>query len=167
MRTWPELVVWLACLAGVWDLGWHTIPRWLSLPAGVLGLIHAAVTGRELSSLLAAGVGLVVGAGLWQIKAFGGGDAKWLAAMGALVGVRVWCLSVSLALLVAAGLALVQLARRRRLAGLGARWAAILRGWWGYGLRPHPELNLEAAGAVTAPMAPALAIGLICALWLI
>lgn len=157
-------MLWLACLAAVWDLRWRTIPRWLTVAACLLGLAHAGVAGATTSALAATGLGLVFGALLWQLDAVGGGDAKWLAAAGALLGVRAWCFSVTVALLVAAGFALVQLARRGRLAQLGGRLFIILRGWRIYALHPNPECRLESADAVTAPFGPALAIGILCAL---
>ncbi|MGH9466194.1 MAG: prepilin peptidase [Terriglobales bacterium] len=167
MPTWPALILWFACLAAVWDLSWRTIPRWLTVTAGTLGLGHALLTGVGRSSLLATVLGLALGALLWQLDAVGGGDAKWLAAAGALLGLRVWCLSVILALLVAAAVALVQLARRRRLGLLGERLASLVRGWRIYGLHPNPECRLDTADAVAAPFGPALAIGIICALLLV
>ncbi|MGH9414053.1 MAG: prepilin peptidase [Terriglobales bacterium] len=164
---WPELVVWLACLAAVWDLAWRSIPRWLTVAGGLLGLAHAILAGSWLSSLSAAAAGLAFGVLLWQLDAVGGGDAKWLAALGALLGFRGLCFAVCLALIIAGITALVQLARQHRLRDLGGRVAGIILGWRVYGLQPNPEIRLGAPDAVAAPFAPALAIGIFCALWLL
>lgn len=163
MTAWSAFVLLVAGVAAIWDLRWRKIPRWLTVPAFILGLVYHARAGGFGSALGAAGLGLALGLVLVQLRAFGGGDAKLLAAMGALLGLRLWFWSLEFGLLAAALVALGQLGIRGRLQFLPADLLALVRGWRKEGLRPHPQLNLGAPGAVAAPFAVALGIGVACA----
>ena len=164
--VWAEAITGVSVTGACWDWRHRTIPRWLTVPAAAAGLLHGAWAGSFLSSFAAAGLGLGLGLLLLQLGAFGGGDAKLLAAMGALLGLRLWFWSVSFGMMAAGAGALLQLAARGRLPFLGSDLAAIAGGWRRQGLQPHPEYNLQNPGAVTAPFGVALGLGVLCALWL-
>ncbi|HVA63426.1 MAG TPA: A24 family peptidase [Terriglobales bacterium] len=166
MTAWTGFVLAVAATAAVWDWRWRRIPRWLTAPAALAGLAYHAATGGGVGAAAATGLGLGLGLLLVQMRAFGGGDAKLLAAMGALLGLRLWFWSLEFGLLAAAVVALAQLARRQRLALLGTELGAIVAGWRQNGLQPHPQHNLDSPQAVTAPFAVALGIGVACAVWL-
>lgn len=78
----------LAGVVACWlDVRTRTLPNWLSLATGLSGLAFAAISGggavlgwHALHGLIA----LVVGMGLFAIRAIGGGDAKYYA------GVACW-----------------------------------------------------------------------------
>ncbi|MGH9393944.1 MAG: prepilin peptidase [Terriglobales bacterium] len=154
-----------AAAAG-WDLRCRRIPRWLTVPALALGLAYHAWAGGLASAALAAGLGFALGLLLLQLGAVGGGDVKLLAATGAMLGFSLWFWSTAIGFMAAGLTALGQLAWQRRLGFLGSDMAAIARGWSQRGLQPHPEHNLDTPGAVTAPFAVSLGIGMACALLL-
>lgn len=77
-------------IAIVWDLKYHKIPNWLTLPAMLLGVvINLALNPGEwyvpFAGLLAGFILLFIPFALGGI---GGGDLKLLAALGAILGVR-------------------------------------------------------------------------------
>lgn len=164
LPVFTAVVLIVSLLAAIWDARTRTIPRWLTVPAFALGLGYHAAAGNFLSALAAAVLGLAVGALLLELGAFGGGDAKLLVALGALLGMHLWLWSLEFGLLAAALGALVQVALRGRFWFLPQDLLAIIRGWRQYGLRPHPEHNLDSPGAVTAPFGVAMGIGVLCAL---
>lgn len=75
--------------AAIYDLRTRRIPNWLSLAGMLLGVaVHSAYTGfsGSLESLGGLGLALVIGFLLFAIGWLGAGDAKLLAAVGAIVG---------------------------------------------------------------------------------
>ena len=79
----------LLVAAAICDARSYRIPN--LIPATLLGVfvVFAVVGGAQatpVSSLAALAVGFVFGAGLWLLRAWGGGDAKLLAAMAPWVG---------------------------------------------------------------------------------
>lgn len=69
------------------DVRTRTLPNWLSLATGLAGLVYAALSGGGAAlgwHALHGFVALVVGMGLFAIRAIGGGDAKYYA------GVACW-----------------------------------------------------------------------------
>jgi prepilin peptidase CpaA len=83
----------LAALAAVWDLGTRRIPNWLVLAGLVVGFaLNGLLYG--LAGLETAGIGMLTGFGvyfvLYVLHAMGAGDVKFMAAVGSLVGWRVW-----------------------------------------------------------------------------
>jgi prepilin peptidase CpaA len=87
---WLALVILL--LAALCDLRSRTVPDWTWLALTALGFIGNALGNPTSvgSGLLVAGsgllVGLVVGLSLYGLARFGGGDARLLAALGAVLG---------------------------------------------------------------------------------
>lgn len=156
----------VGAVAAVWDLRFRRIPRWLTVPTLLLGLAWHAWQGGLASAFLAAAAGLSLGLLLLMLGAIGGGDAKLLAALGALLGLPLWCWTIAIGFMAAALTAVLQLARQGRIGFLPDDLAAIVRGWRQFGLKPHPERNVNAPGAVTAPFAVSLAIGVFAAVLL-
>lgn len=152
--------------AAWWDWRRRQIPRPLTLAGAAGGLALHAAAGGLGSALAATGAGLILGLVLVQLRAFGGGDAKLLAALGAILGLRLWFWTLDFSFLAAGVIALVQLAARGRLLFLASDLAAIFRGWLRLGLRPHPDHNLDSPGAVTAPFGVAVGFGLLCTAFL-
>lgn len=166
MGAWTLTVAGMGVAAAYADLRWRTIPVWLTSSGLVGGLLYHGVRGGLGGAGAAAALGLVLGGVLWRLGAAGGGDAKLLAALGAMAGLHLWSRCVEWGA-IAAGLgALAQCSWQGRLGFLAADLGAIIRGWRSYGWAPHPEHNLATPGGLTAPLAPALALGLLCALWL-
>ena len=76
-------------LAGIWDGRTRRIPH--AFPLMLLGwAVASRVLGVQAADwwglVLGLGVGLVIGAGSFALGAMGGGDAKLLAALGAVLG---------------------------------------------------------------------------------
>jgi prepilin peptidase CpaA len=88
--SWLEgILLGIVAIAAVIDFRTRRIPNWLTLSAVLLGLVFQGVT-HGLPGLLAALLGVLVGAGLFFIPfALGGmgpGDVKLMAAVGAFLG---------------------------------------------------------------------------------
>ncbi|MGH9413301.1 MAG: prepilin peptidase [Terriglobales bacterium] len=164
---WHAFVLAAALAAAVGDLGWRRISKWLSLPVAAAGLIDHALAGGLGGALAAMALGLAVGALLLYMGAIAGGDAKWLAALGALMGLRLWFWSLEFGLLAAAAMAPGQMARRGRLGLLYNDLGEILAGWREHGLQAQSEHCVDTPGAITAPFALAMFAGVVCALCLL
>ncbi|MGH9486115.1 MAG: prepilin peptidase [Terriglobales bacterium] len=161
---WRELVLAAALVAAAWDACWHKIPKWLTVGGAAAGLIYHGWAGGLGGAVLATVLGLLAGVVLLQLGAIGGGDVKWLAALGALLGLRLWLWSIEFGLLAAGLIALGQMVRRGRLRFLLDDLGAIVRGWREQGLRAQPEHRVGAPGVITAPFAVAMLAGVLCAL---
>ena len=90
-----EIGIWAAvtvsAAGAVTDILWRRVPNWLTVPAAIAGLGLGAVAGGWHGIALAAS-GMAIGLGLGVLAMlfgapFGGGDAKLLAAIGALAGI--------------------------------------------------------------------------------
>lgn len=161
---WRVFVLAVALAAAAWDLEWRRIPKWLSLPAAAAGLLYHFLAGGLGGALAALLLGFLLGVLLLQLGAIAGGDAKWLGALGALMGLRLWFWSLEFGLLAAGLMALGQMARRGRLAFVFEDLGVIVAGWRAHGLRANPEHSVDTPGAITAPFAVAMLAGVACAL---
>jgi prepilin peptidase CpaA len=108
----------LSALAVYFDLVRHKIPNFLTFPAMLLGLLYHAL-GGGWSGLRFALAGLLLGVALLLIPfamgGMGGGDVKFLAAVGALQGAGFVLAAALLAALIGGAAALLSLLLRRRL----------------------------------------------------
>ena len=158
----------IATLACATDLRSRRIPNWLTLGAMVAGLgFHALMPGGH--GIAAAALGLVVGLFVFfpffALGALGAGDVKLMAALGAWVGAAA-VVNVALYGAVAGGVLAVAVALwhgylRQALRNIGA----LLSYWRVEGLKPLPELTLEAGKGLRLPYALPIMAGLMVTVW--
>jgi prepilin peptidase CpaA len=141
--------------AALHDIGFRTVPNWMSLVVAGLALARQSAHGHLMASLLWGLCVLAAGLVCWQRGWLGGGDAKLLAATAMLVpATMVTALLIDVAL--AGGvLALFYLALGRFIRPLpAARPAGLLRRAWRaeqFRIRrrgPLPYASAIAAGAL-------------------
>ena len=151
-----------ALVSAVWDLRQGRIPNPLTYSGMLAGLVLQASLGgwRGFLDGLAAGL---VGGGIFFLfflaGGMGAGDVKLMAAVGAFTGLR-QVLIILLASAIAGGvLALgVMLFRGRGVSTL-RNSVALVRYHLTFGLRPHPEINLQSSKSIRLPYAVAIAAG--------
>ncbi len=144
------------CLAAIFDFRFRRIPNWLCAAAFCLGLaMNTWLKGMEGARSAALGTGLAVAIylPLYLARAVGGGDLKFMAALGAIAGPSVW-LAIFLITSLGSGVAAIALGLmkgrlRRTLSNVAFIFAELL-----HLRRPHlgrPELNVTHPDAVRLP----------------
>jgi prepilin peptidase CpaA len=155
-----ELAVAFAVTAGISDLRSRRIPNWLTVPGLLVGIAaNAAASGWSgvKTSLLGAGLGLLLLLPFVVIRSLGAGDWKLAGALGAFVGpgVLVDLLMVSVFMAGIMALALVIYKRRFKetLRNMGRLLASI------FTFRmPGPEVSLDNPKSLKIPYGVALAL---------
>lgn len=159
----------LALLASASDLRTRRIPNALTLGGAVLGIVAQGIfngPGGLLIGVLGWSIGLVLLLPLYALRGMGGGDVKFLAALGAWTGARlvVW---TALYGAIAGGVLAIAVALwagvlRQTLANIGLLTAQ----WRVAGIGPVQGLTLESSRGPKLPYAIPLTCGLLVALWL-
>jgi prepilin peptidase CpaA len=158
----------VALVGCISDLRTKRLPNVLTFGAAVAAALYYFTTAGlpGLGHAIAGwAVGLALFLPLFALRGLGGGDVKFLAALGAWVGpaatvwVALWAAVAGgpLALLVAFGAGYL----RKAFANV---WA-LLMFWRVAGLQPHPAINLATPGAPRLPYALPIAVGLVVTLW--
>ena len=162
----PELTIWIltACLALVagWaDFRTRKIPNWLTVPAVVAGITLRTVLGGwpgAKASLegLALALGLLLP--LVLLRALGAGDWKLMGAVGAFLG-PLWFLIVLVGSIFVSGLmAMVEMARTRRVRETFRNLGVLVKGFFSFGLRVNPQISLDNPHLLKLPFGVAVAI---------
>jgi prepilin peptidase CpaA len=116
-----------AIVAGmVWDLVAYRIPNFLSLAVACLFPVASLAAGGDVDWTAHLGTGaaqLVVGAVLFRLRWFGGGDVKLLAAIGLWIGLKELPLYLAYVGLIGGGLGLGLILIRRLVGCFGSRQA--------------------------------------------
>ncbi|MGI9101638.1 MAG: A24 family peptidase [Terriglobales bacterium] len=162
--VWKALIIAFVMAAAYADVRTRRIPRGLTMTGLVVGLLFHAVRGGFANALLAAGVAFVIGLALFSVGAIGGGDVKLLAALGAMLGLFYWGRAMSIAILVAALMAVIEVIRHGVLMQTLRNMWEICRSLAANRLRPHPVLNVRNAAALRSPFGVAAAVGTIFAI---
>jgi prepilin peptidase CpaA len=158
----------IAGLACVTDLRSARIPNLLTFSALALGLLFHGLAPSG-SGVQAALVGLLAGLlvffPFFALGAMGAGDVKLMAALGAWLG---WQPAIQVALYgaVAGGVLALALAMWRGYLRTAMRnILALVRYWAVVGIKPLPELTLEAGTGLRLPYALPIMVGLVVTLW--
>ena len=151
-------------IAGVRDLRTRRIPNWLTVSGVVAGLVLNAFlyeTPGLMLSLKGLGLALLIYFPLFAIRAVGAGDAKLMAAVGAIVGPMNWLgvffLTAMIGGVFAVGLMLAKGRARKTAANVGLLVAQISHFQLPY--LASPELDVRSPKAVGLPHAAMIAVG--------
>jgi prepilin peptidase CpaA len=157
----------VALVGAVTDVRSARIPNRLTYSALLIALVlRADLLG--LAGLKSGAAGMLMGGGLFCVLfllgAMGGGDMKLMAAVGAWVG-STEVLTVLVAAALAGGLlALGSMLFSRTVGQTLQNTVRLICYRLTSGLRPHPELNVQASGSKRVPFGVAIAMGtLFCA----
>lgn len=171
-RTIWCLVIGLTLLAAWTDWRSRRIPNWLTVPAIAIGLaINSCAQGWQgaKASLEGAGLALVVLLPVVILRGLGAGDWKLMGAVGAFLGPTLFLAVLTVSVLVAGAMAIVQMVRARRVVRTLKNLVVLVHGFIVFGLRPNPNVSLDDPESLKLPFGVAAAIGtLLCgcaALW--
>jgi prepilin peptidase CpaA len=157
--TWGIATV-LALVAGWIDLRSHLLPNWLTVSGFAVGVLTNAILGGwagAKTSLLGAGIALAILLPVVLLRGLGAGDWKLMGALGAIVGREEIIYILFFAIVVAGLIAVAQMIRQKRVAVTLLNLWELMRGFFLFGLKPHPEINLENPAASTLPFGVAVA----------
>ncbi|MFZ2001421.1 MAG: A24 family peptidase [Candidatus Sulfotelmatobacter sp.] len=154
------LAVVFAVAAGFTDWRSRRIPNWLTVPGLLVGIaVNAAASGVGglKTSLLGAGLGLLVLLPFVIVRSLGAGDWKLAGALGAFVGpgvlVNLLMVSVFVAGIMALGLVIYKRRFRETLRNIGRLLASLLTF-----RMPGPEVSLDNPQSLKIPYGVALAL---------
>ena len=112
------IVLFLALIAGLTDIRTRRIPNWLVITGFVLGIALNSFlfewAGLK-SSLYGAGLAFAIYFVFYALRAMGAGDVKLMAAIGAIVGPRLWLIIFFFTAIAGGVIALVLLLAKGRL----------------------------------------------------
>jgi prepilin peptidase CpaA len=154
------LAIVLALVAGWIDWRSRRLPNWLTVSGFAVGIVvNTAFFGwaGAKTAFLGAGIALAILLPVVLLRGLGAGDWKLMGALGAIVGkdesLHVLIVTIFVAGLIAIGQMIWQKRVRVTLRNL---WE-LVRGFFVFGLKPHPDINLDNAGASTLPFGVAAA----------
>jgi len=155
------LAVILVLIAGWVDWRTRRIPNWLTVSGFLFGIAtNSLLAGWQgaKSSVEGAGLALLLLLPLVLLRAFGAGDWKLMAAVGAFLG-PVLCLFVLFGSILVSGLmAIVEVMHRGRALTTFRNMLVLVRGFFSFGLRAHPEISLDNASLMRLPFGVAVAV---------
>ena len=157
--TWG-LAMAVALVAGWIDWRSRRIPNWLTVSGFAVGVFANAILGgwaAAKTSLLGAGMVLAILLPVVLLRGLGAGDWKLMGALGAIVGREEIVYILFAAIVVAGAIAVVQMIREKRVLVTLLNLWELVRGFFVFGLKPHPEINLENPAASTLPFGVAVA----------
>jgi prepilin peptidase CpaA len=154
------LAITVAMIGGWIDFRSRRLPNWLTVSGFFIGIgVNAAFWGwpGAKGALLGAGIPLLVLLPVVLLQGLGGGDWKLMAALGAILGRKEIYHVLLATIFVAGAIALVQMIWQKRFwITLKNLWE-LVRGFFVFGLKPHPDINLNNAAASTLPFGVAAA----------
>ena len=158
--TIPASAALIALLAAYTDLRWRRIPNWLTVSGFLLGLgLNAAVSGWGglKSSLLGAGLGLLVLFPFVILRSLGAGDWKLAAAIGSFVGPGRLLDLLLASIFVAGAMAVALIIYKGRVRETIRNMKHLLRSLATFHM-PGPEVSLDNPHSLKVPYGVALAL---------
>ena len=157
----------IAMAGAIHDARSRRIPNQLTLTAIVAGFAVRAVVGRWLGlesavwgALLAGGIFFL----FFVVGGMGGGDVKLMAAVGAWAGVKQVTPVLLAAALSGGVLAVIYMIADGTISRTLRNSLVLVRHHLTFGLRPHPQINVQNSGTTRVPFGIAIAAGtLFCA----
>ncbi len=151
----------LTALAAFVDFRSRKIPNWLTVPAFVAGLTLRTVLfgwpGAK-SALEGTGLALLVLLPLVLMRALGAGDWKLMGAVGAFLGPLMFLFVLLGSILVSGIMAIVEMARTRRMRETFHNLYVLVQGFFTFGLRANPKISLDNPELLKLPFGVAVAI---------
>lgn len=154
------LAVTLALVAGFTDMRSRRIPNWLTVPGLIVGVAANSFLGGWAglkSSLLGAGVGLLLLLPFVFLRSLGAGDWKLAGALGAIVGPKVLGDLLIVSVFVAGLMALTLIIYKRRFTQTLRNIAGMLAAMFTFHM-PGAEVSLDNPQSLKVPYGVALAI---------
>jgi prepilin peptidase CpaA len=155
------LTILLTALAAFVDFRSRKIPNWLTVPAFVAGLTLRTVLfgwpGAK-SALAGTGLALLVLLPLVLMRALGAGDWKLMGAVGAFLGPLMFLFVLLGSILVSGIMAIVEMARTRRVRETFHNLYVLVQGFFTFGLRANPKISLDNPELLKLPFGVAVAI---------
>jgi prepilin peptidase CpaA len=155
------LTILLTALAAFVDFRSRKIPNWLTVPAFVAGLTLRTVLfgwAGAKSALEGTALALVVLLPLVLMRALGAGDWKLMGAVGAFLGPLMFLFVLLGSILVSGIMAIVEMARTRRVRETFHNLYVLVQGFFTFGLRANPKISLDNPELLKLPFGVAVAI---------
>lgn len=163
---WQAFVLAFAVTVAIGDFCYRRIPRVFTVGGLLIGLGYHMFHGGFWSASLTAVLAFVLGLGLYELRAIGGGDVKLVTAMGAILGFEPWVLAIEVAIAIAGLMALIGVVKRGKLLQTFRNIGHLLKHFTVNGFRPHPEIQVNNAALVRVPFGVAAAVGTVCTVML-
>jgi prepilin peptidase CpaA len=159
-------IIWISALAVTLTAAWtdwrtRRIPNWLTMSALVLGLgINAVAAGwpGAKASLEGAGLAMAVLLPFVIARGLGAGDWKLMIAIGALLGPGMLVVTLLASIFVSGLMAMVHLVRHGKVMTTLRNMIVLVRGFFSFGIRSHPEISLDNPKLLKLPFGVAAAI---------
>jgi len=157
------LLVLLAAATGWMDWRSRRIPNWLTVPALAVGIASNSLAwgwSGTKSSLLGAGLGLLLLLPFVLIRSLGAGDWKIVGAVGAFLGPQSLITVLAVTILVAGVMAVILIVWKKRVRQTARNLGRMLGAMVTLRL-PGPELSLDNPEALKVPFGVAVAVAVI------
>jgi prepilin peptidase CpaA len=151
----------ITLVAAFIDYRSRKIPNWLTVPAFVAGLtLRTALLGwpGAKSALEGTGLALALLLPLVLMRALGAGDWKLMGAIGAFLGPVMFLFVLLGSILVSGIMAMVEMARTKRVRETFSNVFVLVKGFFSFGLRAHPKISLDNPELLKLPFGVAVAI---------
>jgi prepilin peptidase CpaA len=157
---WAALIG-VTLVAAFVDYRSRKIPNWLTVPAFVAGVtLRTALFGwpGTKSALEGTGLALLLLLPLVLLRALGAGDWKLMGAVGAFLGPLMFLFVLLGSILVSGLMAVVEMARTKRVRETLHNMRVLVQGFFTFGLRANPKISLDNPELLKLPFGVAVAI---------